>query len=619
MIILKNTVLRRGTKTLLDDVHWTLHASQRIALIGANGTGKTSLFSLLLGKIEADGGDLYIPKHLILAHVAQETPALTQSAVDFTLDGDTRLRDIEAKIVQAEKDDDGERIANLYADYGHIDGYTAKSRASALLSGLGFGNHEHDQPVNSFSGGWRMRLNLAQALMAPSDVLLLDEPTNHLDLDAILWLEQWLHNYNGTLLLISHDQEFIDKLATHVVHIDNKKLELYTGNYSDFERMRAEKLSLQQAMHEKQVKKKAHMQKYVDRFRYKASKARQAQSRLKAIEKMEIIACAQVDRPFSFSFPTPKKMPNPLMYLRDAEIGYDNAPIANDINLTLTPNMRLGLLGPNGAGKSTLIKSIAGEIGLLSGSKQKSDDMRMGYFAQHQVDHLRNDRSPIEHLRDIDLKTSDQDFRNHLGQFNFKNDMAFDPINHFSGGEKARLALALIIWQQPNVLLLDEPTNHLDIDMRQALCEALQTYEGALVMVSHDRHLIRTTCDELVIVHDKKVHEFDGDLEDYGKWLFSREKKAKVKKEKSESDKQSSAKVRLDKAPLIKKIKALEEDIAKHQDALSEIEHTLLDTELYENEKNKIKLQKVLKDQTRIKKALDAAENEWLDLQGELE
>lgn len=618
MIILKNTTLRRGTKMLLDNVHWTLHAGQRIAIIGANGTGKTSLFSLLLGKIEADAGELYIPKHLTLAHVAQETPALTQSALDFTLDGDTRLREIERDIRQAELDNDGEQIAHLYADYGHIDGYTANARASSLLAGLGFANDEHNQAVNSFSGGWRMRLNLAQALMAPSDVLLLDEPTNHLDLDAILWLEQWLHNYPGTLLLISHDQEFIDKLATHIVHLDNKKLDLYTGNYTDFERIRAEKLSLQQAMHEKQVRQKEHMQKFVDRFRYTASKARQAQSRLKAIEKMEIIASAQVDRPFNFSFPTPKKLPNPLLYLRDAEIGYNNTPILKDVNITLTPNMRLGLLGPNGAGKSTLIKAIAGEIALLSGNKQRSDDLQLGYFAQHQVDHLRNDRSPIDHLRAIDSKTSDQDFRNHLGQYNFRSDMAFDPINHFSGGEKARLALALIIWQKPNVLLLDEPTNHLDIDMRQALCEALQTFEGALVVVSHDRYLLRTTCDELVIVHGKKVHDFDGDLEDYARWLLQREKKIAEKKATIVTPKQSAATTRQALAPLLKKIKELESQIAQYQDKLSELEHSLLDTKLYED-KNKITLQKTIKEQAKLNVSLEKAEEEWLQLQGKLE
>ncbi|MFU8797855.1 MAG: ABC-F family ATP-binding cassette domain-containing protein, partial [Gammaproteobacteria bacterium] len=471
MITLRNLSLQRGQRLLLDHAHLTLFARQKIGFIGINGSGKSTLFALLQRQITSETGDLHMPSHLRIAHLAQETPALQQSALDYVLDGDSTLRKLETALA---RETDGEKIAHLHAEFAEIDGYTANARAAQLLNGLGFSTVEQQTSVADFSGGWRMRLNLAQALLSPSDLLLLDEPTNHLDLDAIIWLEEWLKNYPGTLIIISHDRDFLDNVTDHIVHLEQKQLKLYTGNYSAFEQQRAAQLALQQSMHEKQEKKRAHIMSYVNRFKAKASKARQAQSRLKLLEKMDVIEAAHVDSEFEFEFREASDFPNPLINLSHTAICYGDHTILNPFHLSLAPGDRIGLLGPNGAGKSSLIKLLAGELIPAAGTRDVHKHLRIGYFAQHQVDYLKLDKSPIQHLQKIDPRIPEQAFRNFLGGFDFKGDRVYEPIAPFSGGEKARLALALIAWQRPHLLLLDEPTNHLDLEMRQALTTALQ-------------------------------------------------------------------------------------------------------------------------------------------------
>ena len=526
VLSLTNISLRRGRKVLVEKVSFQAHAGQRMGLIGANGSGKSSLFAMLLGELEPDDGELGLRPDDEIAHVAQESPHGSGSAVDYVMDGDTELREVQAAIAASEAEEHGTAPHALYERMEVIDGFSAEARAARLLHGLGFAAGELRQPVNAFSGGWRMRLNLARALMCRSDILLLDEPTNHLDLPAILWLERWLKRYEGILLVVSHDRDFLDEICTRIAHIEHQEINLFTGNYSQFETQRSEQLAQQQAMHTRQQKEIKHIQGYVDRFRYKASKARQAQSRLKMLERMQLIAPAHVDSPFRFHFFEPKKQPQHLLGLTDAVLGYDgndHEPVLANVNLNLSAGDRIGLLGVNGAGKSTLVKALASGSTLLDGERVLSKDTKIGYFAQHQLELLRPEQSPIDHLRVYAGGDREQDHRNYLGRFGFSGERIFEPVAPFSGGEKARLVLALMIRQQPNLLLLDEPTNHLDLEMRQALSVALIEYTGALVVISHDRHLLRSVCDELLIVHDGIVDRFKRSLDEYPAWLKERE------------------------------------------------------------------------------------------------
>ena len=525
MIRLSQVTLRRGAKVLLEGADVSLNPGDRIGLIGANGSGKSSLFAVLRGELHADLGEVDFPARWRVAHVAQETPALDRPALEYAIDGDTALRRLESELAEAEAADDGIRIGELHAALGDADAYTVRSRAEQLLHGLGFTHAQMNEPVASFSGGWRMRLNLAQALMCPSDLLLLDEPTNHLDLDAILWVEEWLKRYEGTLVIISHDRDFLDGVVDVVVNIDNRKLKRYSGNYSDFERQRAAAVVLAAGMIEKQARERAHLESFINRFRAQATKARQAQSRMKMLARMEDLAPLHVSAPFSFEFRDPLKAPDPLLTLEDVDAGYragdgPGKTVVRGIRFSLRSGQRYGLLGINGAGKSTLIKTIAGELEPLAGTVTLNKGLAVGYFAQHQLEMLRHDESPLWNLARAAPGVREQELRNFLGGFNFPGEMALSPIEDFSGGEKARLALAMIVWQRPNLLLLDEPTNHLDLETREALTVALAQFEGTLVLVSHDRHLLRATTDQFLIVADGRLQEFDGDLDDYRDWLF---------------------------------------------------------------------------------------------------
>ena len=523
MISFRNFALRRGERLLLSDVDLALHAGYRVGVVGRNGAGKSSLFAALLGDVEPDKGDLDLPGKARIASVAQETPHLPDPALDFVLSGD----DVLHAAVRAERDamaaEDWEAVAEAHHRLAELNGYDAEARAGKLLHGLGFAADTHDTPVADFSGGWRVRLNVARALMTPSDLLLLDEPTNHLDLDAVVWLEDWLRRYDGTLLVISHDREFLDNVTTHILHLHDGRAKLYVGNYTAFERQRAEHLRQQQIAHEKEQAERAHLQKFIDRFKAKASKAKQAQSRMKRLAKLAGTEAVRVERGVHIDLPEPLKMPNSLLSLRHVDAGYGaDAKILSDVGFGLEAGDRIGLLGPNGAGKSTLVKTLVGELAPMSGERVAHPDLVIGYFAQHTVESLVAGTSPIDHLKELSPNTATLDFRNFLGRWQFAGDRAFEPIDNFSGGEKARLALALIAWRKPNLLLLDEPTNHLDLDMREALAEALSDFDGAIVMVSHDRHLIGLVCDEYWRVHDGVVEPFNGDLDDYAAWLRSR-------------------------------------------------------------------------------------------------
>jgi ATP-binding cassette subfamily F protein 3 len=626
MITLRNITIRRGPNILLQDVNWTIYHKQRIGMIGANGSGKTTFFSMLLNELQADSGDLEIPHQLKIAHVAQETPAYSQSAIEFVLDGDAELRKLQHELTIAESENDGQQIATLHHHLSEIDAYTANARAAQLLDGLGFTHLEQQKPVSDFSGGWRVRLNLAKALMSHSDVLLLDEPTNHLDLDAVLWLEQWLKKYTGTLLLISHDRDFLDEVVNHIAHVHNKQLKLYAGNYSVFEKQRAADILVQQVTYDKQQKQIAHLQSFVNRFRAKATKAAQAQSRLKAIEKMELVSAIQTESPFQFHFKKPKDCPNPLIHLENARIAYGERIILDNLNFSITPKDRIALLGPNGAGKSSFIKLLAGELSLACGTYTTGSGLRIGYFAQHQVDHLQLHETPLFHLKKLAPDTKELDLRTYLGSFGFIGNRVIDTVKNFSGGEKSRLALALLIWQQPNLLLLDEPTNHLDLEMRQALSLALQEYEGAMIIVSHDRFLVRTTVDQLVLVAEGKLKTFAGDLNDYQKWLleFRRQQdNTLTETEKSTSvsrkeQRQQNAQQRHQLRPLLQKIKKLEDSLARLQQQATELELALTDLSIYEDQ-NKTTLQGLLLQQADLNKKIEAVESDWLEACEELE
>ena len=625
MISLSNIELRRGVKLLLQDAELVIHPGQHIGIIGGNGTGKSSFFKLLLGQIGADAGEMFIPKDWRIAHMAQELARSERSAVDYVLDGDPELRKIEVAIEKALLDEDHDALANEYEKMDTANGFDAHSRAEQLLHGLGFHQSEVSRPVNSFSGGWRIRLNLAQSLMSPSDLLLLDEPTNHLDLDATLWLEQWLKSYPGTLLIISHDRDFIDNVVERIVHLEHQKTNAYKGNYTTFERVRSERLALQQASYEKQQKRRKDVEDFVARFRYKASKAKQAQSRLKELQRMEDSAPAHVDSPFYFTFPPPKKASGALVNISQAELGHGKKTILSNVNVDLHPGTRIGLLGPNGAGKSTLINSLTGDLDLLAGVRVYGENLQVGYFAQHQLVVLDLQASPFLHIQRISPEATDQKIRNFLGGFDFHNDKALDPIKDFSGGEKARVALAMIVWQKPNLLLLDEPTNHLDLEMRHALTMALQGYEGALVVISHDRHLLRNTVDEFYLVAEGEVKEFDGDLDDYKKWLKNYARVVEVAAPvivevpvDKKLSRQESADKRKQLEPITKQIKQIEAKIEKSQKKLSDIEVILADAEIY-TEANKLKLKQSLAEQASIKKDLTDNEEQWLEYQDQLE
>jgi len=607
MIRLSQVTLRRGAKVLLEGADLTLHAGEAVGLIGANGSGKSSLFALLRGELHADKGDAELPAHWRIAHVAQETPALDRPAVEYAIDGDTRLRQLEAELEQTH---DGTRMAELHAALGDAGTYTARSRAEALLLGLGFSEAELARPVSAFSGGWRMRLNLAQALMCSSDLLLLDEPTNHLDLDAIIWLEDWLRRYPGTLIVISHDRDFLDGAVKAIVHIDQKKMRRYSGDYSSFELQRAQTVLLTQQLIQKQERERAHLQSFIDRFKAKASKARQAQSRMKMLSKMEDLAPLHVAAPFSFEFREPDRAPNPLLVLEEVAAGYDGKAVLSSISFSLQSEQRYGLLGVNGAGKSTLIKTIAGVLAPLSGSAVFNKGLAVGYFAQHQVEMLRDDQSPLWHLRKLAPQAREQDLRNYLGSFNFPGDMASDPVEHFSGGEKARLALALIVWQKPNLLLLDEPTNHLDLETREALAVALAQFEGTLVLVSHDRHLLRATTEQFLIVANGTLQPFDGDLDDYRDWLLKREARPAAAARPAKKPRLQSRK------PTEARVKRLEELMARLTAKKTEIEAKLGDPAVYQDAEA---VKTLLADQAYVLRELEQVEAEWLEKQAELE
>jgi ATP-binding cassette subfamily F protein 3 len=629
MLALTNIALRRGRTVLIENASFQVHAGQRMGIIGANGCGKSSLFAMLLGELEPDDGELALDSRDEIAHVAQESPHGSGSAVDYVMDGDRELRETQAAIEKGEADENKPDLHLLYERMEAIDGFTADSRASRLLHGLGFADDEYEKAVKEFSGGWRMRLNLARALMCRSDILLLDEPTNHLDLPAILWLERWLKRYEGILLVVSHDRDFLDQVCTRIAHIENQQIRLFTGNYSQFETLRAEQLAQQQAMYNRQQKEIKHIQSYVDRFRYKASKARQAQSRLKMLERMEQIAPAHVDSPFRFRFIEPKKQPQHLLGLTDATLGYDQDVILDNINLNLSAGDRIGLLGVNGAGKSTLVKALSTGSTMLGGDRVMSKDTKIGYFAQHQLELLQPELSPIDHLREYAPNDREQDHRNYLGRFGFSGERIFEPVAPFSGGEKARLVLALMIRQGPNLLLLDEPTNHLDLEMRQALSIALIEYSGALVVISHDRHLLRSVCDELLIVHHGIVDRFNRSLDDYPAWLKEQEeqddaiadkwqdKPPKSLTKKQQRQEQAEKRKRL--KPLYDVVRDVEKKLNASRTKLADLQSKLADESIYMDTDRKQELTELVKSQADVKSDIETLEWEWLEASEKLE
>ena len=609
MLSARDLTLRRGAQPLFEQVNFSIFRGNKVGLTGANGAGKSSLFAAIRGELGPDRGAIELPATLKLAHVEQEIAASSRTAIEFVLDGDAELRGVQAAIQEAERGGANLRLADLYSSLEAIDGYRAKARAAAIMHGLGFKAADHERPVADFSGGWRVRLAMARALGSRAELLLLDEPTNHLDLDAIVWLEEWLTAYPGTLLMISHDREFLDTIIDRVLHIENRTIRAYSGNYSQFENQRAEELALQSALHARQVRRIAEISNFVNRFRASATKSRQAQSRLKMLQRMERIVPAHVDSPFEFEFAAPLKSPRPLVTMENAACGYGAAQVVGGINVSISPKDRIALLGPNGAGKSTLTKMLAGESAPLSGTRTAAADLAIGYFAQHQLEQLKADCDAFWHLRNLggpDFAGGDeQKVRDHLGRFGFRGDRAFDPVGRFSGGEKARLTLALIVARRPNLLLLDEPTNHLDIEMRQALTVALQGFDGGLIVVSHDRHLIKSVADTLWLVADGRLQVFDGDLDDYQQWLRSRGKaQPSVSPGKSAGARKTPAR-RDPKSRLRRQLDKIEASIA----ALA-AERLLIDAELAANP---------LHDKLRLRRAnlqRDAAylETQWMEI-----
>ena len=627
MIEIKNLTLQRGSKILLDNATATINPRQRVGLIGKNGTGKSSLFALIKGEIGQDKGDLLLPKTWKLAAVAQETPALDTTALDYVLQGDAELQHFQTALAAAEAENDGMKQAELHAKLDEIDTYSAPARAAKLLSGLGFSQEEHAKPVKAFSGGWRMRLNLAQALMCRADLLLLDEPTNHLDLETVLWLENHLASLPCTQIIISHDRDFLNATTTQTLELAQQKLTLYGGSYDFYLKERAQRLANQQAAFAKQQAKIQHLQSFINRFKAKATKATQAQSRIKALEKMEKIAPAQLDNEFLFEFAAPEYLPNPLLKMEHADLGYGAETILQNINLSLENGARFGLLGVNGSGKSTFIKALSGSLKPQSGQIIRSDKLNIGYFAQHQLDTLRDDQSPVWHIQKLSPEAREQDIRNFLGGFLFAGDMATAPIAPFSGGEKARLALAMLVWQKPNLLLLDEPTNHLDLDMRHALTLALQSFEGALILVSHDRSLIEATTDQFLLIDQGSLKTFDGDLNDYRAWRLAQENATAAPAQSSQSQsrkdtKRQEAQMRQERArrskPVQQKIERAEKEIAALTAAQQQCEAILSQESIYQPE-NKAKLQETLAKVNEIKVKLTKFEEDWLQWQEDLE
>jgi ATP-binding cassette subfamily F protein 3 len=629
MLQLNQLSLRRGERVLFRNASFQVYPGQRLGVTGANGSGKSSLFESIMGSLEADDGEIQLQQGSLIAHVSQQSPSSEQPAIEYVLDGDAELRAIQA-ILRDHPEDDSVEAHDAWAQLEAIDGYSAESRAARLLHGLGFGQEVMQQSVRDFSGGWRMRLNLAQALMCRSDLLLLDEPTNHLDLPAIIWLEAWLNRYQGILLLISHDRDFLDGVCTRIANIEHESMKSYSGNYSQFELLRGEQLAQQQALYSKQQKEVQHIQSYVDRFRYKASKAKQAQSRLKMLDRMAFIAPAHVDSPFHFTIPKPEKQPQHLLQLDEVNAGYhENEPVLSNVNVHLGAGGRLGLLGVNGAGKSTLVKALANGSTVQTGERIIHRDTRIGYFAQHQLDLLHPEQSPFDHIQLQHPNDREQELRNYLGSFGFSSDRIFDPVAPFSGGEKARLVLAMIIRQRPNLLLLDEPTNHLDLEMRHALSMALVEYEGALVVISHDRHLLRSVCDELLIVHDGLVDQFDLSMDDYPAWLAKQEElkqataadgtvaEAKAPGRKQQRKIEAQHRTRL--KPLSDRVRKLDREMSSLRLDLGKIENSLSDESLYLESERKPELTEMLKTQAELKTQLDSLEWEWLEASEALE
>lgn len=620
MLTLSNLAIRRGTKVLFEQASFKIHRGNRVGITGANGCGKSSFFALILNQIQSDAGDISLPSKTVIAHVAQETLATEKSAIDYVLDGDIELRKVQQKLAQAEQDDNGSLQAECHSRLDEIDAYTAESRAGKLLLGLSFKTDQLENPVSSFSGGWRMRLNLAQALMCRSDLLLLDEPTNHLDLDAVIWLEQWLLSYSGTMLLISHDRDFLDKVSSHIAHIEQQAVQLYSGNYSAFEKLRAERLALQQSQYEKQQREVAHIESFIQRFKAKASKAKQAQGRMKALQRMEMISAAHIDSPFNFSFFKPEKLPHPLMSLDEISVGYGDVQILNSASISLLPGDRIALLGHNGAGKSTLIKLLAGELKPQKGKFEQSSELKIGYFAQHQMEQLDLDASALLHLQRLDPQLTEQQIRSYLGGFDFHGDRVLEAVAPFSGGEKARLVLALLIYQRPNILLLDEPTNHLDLEMRHALSMALQEYEGAMVLVSHDRHLLRAVTDQFLLVDEGKVKPFNDDLDAYRNWLLqsktivdesSNLDREQTKSSNKKAQRQQLADQRKLLNPLKKEVSALEKKMHQTEAEIKTIEAELAEPEMYQPE-NRERMEQLSVQRAELSTRLEETEEKWL-------
>jgi ATP-binding cassette subfamily F protein 3 len=619
--------LRRGPRLLIDKASFTIYRGEKVGIVGHNGCGKSTLLALMLGEIQPDAGSFDMPSNLVMAHVAQELDATDRHAIEFVMDGDVELRTTEASIAKAEAADDGLKLGELYAHYAALGGYDARSRAARLMRGLGFSSEDETRSVNAFSGGWRVRLNVAQALMCRSDLLLLDEPTNHLDLDAVVWLEEWLRTYQGTLMMIAHDREFLDKTVGRIVHLEKGEAKLYTGNYSDFEVQRSSQLAQQQSMYERQQREVKHMMNFVNRFRASASKARQAQSRIKALERMQLIAPAHVDSEFQFSFMEPDKLPRPLLAIDKQGAGYGDNVVLNSVSMTIPPGARIALLGRNGAGKSTMMKLLAGELAGMGGERTEARDLRIGYFAQHQLEQLHMNESPIEHLRDLknSARQTEQELRGFLGSFGFSGDRVFEPVGPFSGGEKARLVLALTSFQRPNLLLLDEPTNHLDLEMRQALAMALQDYSAAVVLVSHDRHLLRAFADELIMVDQGRAVPFEGDLDDYAKWFMTREHNAilsdasvaEISSPKKQR-KREKAERREQNIPLRTEIARLEKDLQRLEQEKTKTDAALAAPGMYDAS-SKSKLQSLLQTQKRLKQEMDEIETAWLRATEQLE
>jgi ATP-binding cassette subfamily F protein 3 len=627
MITLQDITLYQGHTPLLESTSIAIYPGQKVGVIGRNGCGKSTLFRLLMGEMALDGGEILMPEGLARAQMKQETEASNRSAVDYVMDGHVRFRQIERELQHAEATDDHLAMAHLFADMDVIEGYGVPNRAEQLLSGLGFAPEEFTKTVAEFSGGWRIRLNLAQALMQPSDLLLLDEPTNHLDLEATLWLRQWLLRYEGTVLLISHDRQFLDEVVTQTVSFENKKLILYRGNYSAYELQKAERLAQQQAAYEKQQERKAHIEDFVRRFRAQATKARQAQSRIKELERMVDIEPAHIDSPFQFRFREAAKMPATVVTCEEISVGY-NRVLFDKFSITIAGDARLGLLGPNGQGKSTLLKTLVGQQSLLAGDIHFSDHTTLGYCAQHQTDVLDQDASPLLLMRRLDSKAAEQDLRNFLGSFAFRGEQVDTPIRAFSGGEKSRLALCLIAWQRPNLLLMDEPTNHLDLEMVHALTRALQEYGGALILVSHDRHLLNNTVDQFLIIRGGKVEFFEGSLDDYEQLVMEGSAAVQGGAPKSNAatkggndrkeQRQQAARSREELKPLRDKLRKLEQQMEREQRKLSEMEQKLLDPSLYEDG-NKGWLAKLLLEQGELKRQLLTTEEAWLQVSEQLE